>query len=164
MPLLAPAAKRARTMAAQPQMMMPGMAMMPGMMPGMMPNMMMPNMMPNMMMPNMMNQVEEELEEETEVPSSAAASSEPNPPQFTSPADMPAYVKSESAFITRSASMLRLLPRCRVSESIEKMNPDLDASYTAPLSMFGLLALLYVFTKLSPLTRIADLRTLPIYI
>ncbi len=70
------------------------------------------------------------------------------------------YNKCPDAMITRSASTLRNLPRNRLSEALEAICPVLESGYTAELSISGCLMLLWILTRMKPLTKICDLRIL----
>ena len=136
----------------------------------MMPNMMMGGMMPQMpfmppmQQPNMF--VEEEDSEEPVVPVvPAKASSNPPPPQDPSdpqPEDGQPVVHQRLAdgLISRSCTYVKQLPRNRLSECLEALEPALDASYTAELSSQGLLSLLWLFCRIKPAVKISDLRSL----
>ena len=62
--------------------------------------------------------------------------------------------------IHRGAKYLKTLPRVRLSEIVEAMVPDLDAAATANLSVDGLVSILYIVTRMGPVTRISTLRNL----
>ena len=62
--------------------------------------------------------------------------------------------------ISSSVTFLRQTPRCRLSEGLEWLCKDLDPSMTHALSQTGLLALVYMCTRLNPTTRINDLRAM----
>ena len=62
--------------------------------------------------------------------------------------------------ISSSVTFLRQTPRCRLSEGLEWLCKDLDPSMTHALSNTGLLALVYMCTRLNPTTRINDLRAM----
>ena len=62
--------------------------------------------------------------------------------------------------ISSSVTFLRQTPRCRLSEGLEWLCQDLDRCMTHALSITGLLALVYMCTRLNPTTRINDLRAM----
>ena len=62
--------------------------------------------------------------------------------------------------ISSSVTFLRQTPRCRLSEGLEWLCKDLGPSMTHALSNTGLLALVYMCTRLNPTTRINDLRAM----
>lgn len=60
--------------------------------------------------------------------------------------------------ITPSASVVRSLPTCRLSDCLEYLHPDnLDKGVTANLSHQGHLAFIYVLTRTSPMVKISQL-------
>ena len=62
--------------------------------------------------------------------------------------------------ISSSVTFLRQTPRCRLSEGLEWLCKDLGPSMTHALSITGLLALVYMCTRLNPTTRVNDLRAM----
>ena len=60
--------------------------------------------------------------------------------------------------ISRSVTFVKTVPRQRLSEGLEWIRKDLDATVTHSLSSEGLLAVLYMLTRLKPSCRITDLR------
>ena len=169
-------------------MMMPHM--MPGMMHGMMPGMTgMPGMMGGMMMPPppMMSQQMMEDSDEDEQPVGAAAvakaAGSSGVPAAKSGVPLPAVASSASAppgetssdwllvpddvhqqqvdgLISRSVTYVRQLPRNRLSETLECVSPQLEAAYTAELSIDGMLILLWLYCRIKPTVKISDLRVL----
>ena len=59
--------------------------------------------------------------------------------------------------ISRSVTFLKTVPRQRLSEGLEWVRKDLDATVTHGLSSEGLLAVVFMLTRLTP-SRISDLR------
>ena len=132
-------------------------------MPWMMPQM--PQMMPQQMwgmvapptQPQHMSQPmpeEEEEEDESAAPHTAASVKDerrarPEPGMDNVPG---------SDRISRSVTFLKTVPRQRLSEGLEWVRKDLDATVTHSLSSEGLLAVLYMLTRLKPSCRITDLR------
>ena len=182
------AAKRARVnamgvnpMMANPMMgMNPLMAgMFPGMMPGMQASQQMPMMMPGMQASQQEDVSESEQEENTgsngsqaAAPSVAAMSmaAAPAAPVVSDPAAPAALVEGapedfhstllSDAAISRSCTYLKNVPRNRLSDCLERLDPALEATYTAELSTNGLLALLWVWTRMKPCVKVSDLRHL----
>ena len=70
------------------------------------------------------------------------------------------YNKDDTAAVTRSSSVLRGLPRSRLSAALEKLDSEIDAGFVASLSMKGLLILLWMFTRIRPATKVTHLRCL----
>ena len=62
--------------------------------------------------------------------------------------------------ISSSVTFLRQVPRCRLAEGLEWLCKDLDPSMTHALTNVGLLALVFLCTRLNPITRINDLRAM----
>ena len=62
--------------------------------------------------------------------------------------------------ISSSVTFLRQVPRCRLAEGLEWLCKDLDPSMTHALTNIGLLALVFLCTRLNPITRINDLRAM----
>ena len=62
--------------------------------------------------------------------------------------------------ITRSASLLKGLPRRWLSEILVRLDPAFDATLTANLSVLGLLACIYLVTRMRPNMQISVLRVL----
>ena len=62
--------------------------------------------------------------------------------------------------ISSSCTFVKTVARTRLSELVEALNSDLDACVTAPLSNHGLLALIFVFTRTKPISKISELRTM----
>ena len=181
------AAKRARLAAANnaagvnPMMAMgmnPLMAsMFPGMMSGMQGRQQMPGM-PGMpgMMPGVQQQQDDASESEQEentgsngsnhAPSVAAMSmaaapaAQPAPAapagEVGAPEDFHSTLLSDAA-ISRSCTYLKNVPRNRLSDCLERMDASLEATYTAELSSNGLLALLWVWTRMKPGVKVSDL-------
>ena len=137
-------------------------------MPMMMPNMMMGGMMPQMpfmQQPPML--VEDEDSEEPIVPVVAAKAAASGPPPPQDPSDPPpedgqpsVHQRLTDGLISRSCTYVKQLPRNRLSECLESLEPALDASYTAELSAQGLLSLLWLFCRIKPAVKISDLRSL----
>ena len=67
------------------------------------------------------------------------------------------------ALITRSATYLKNIGRNRLSDCLERMHKQLDATYTAERSRNGLLVLIWVFTRVKPNVKISDLRVLAVH-
>ena len=183
------AAKRARVNAMQgvnPMManammgMNPLMAsMFPGMMPGMQASQQMPGMMPGMMPASQQEDVSESEQEEhtgsngshaapsVAAMSMAAAPAAPvvapaapaAPAGDGAPEDFHSTLLSDAA-ISRSCTYLKNVPRNRLSDCLERLDPALEATYTAELSSNGLLALLWVWTRMKPCVKVSDLRHL----
>lgn len=130
------------------------------------------------MAPNMMQQHEHDSETDEEAavtaqqlsgasgsanPPAAAAAPAPAPPLPLQPVEYTgrgAYNMDDTAAISKTSSMLRGLPRRRMTSALEKLDKELDAGYLAELSIKGLLILLWVYTRLRPATKIAHLRIL----
>ena len=60
--------------------------------------------------------------------------------------------------ISGSVTFLKTVPRQRLSEGLEWIRKDLDATVTHGLSSEGLLAVVFMLTRLKPSSRISDLR------
>ena len=140
---------------------MVGMSGMGGGMPGM------GGMMPFMMPPQLMHggaPIDDESDGEgnemnanSGAPSASAGAVAPPPPAAAPVVHVPVYNKDESAFISRSTSILRNLPRNRLVNSLERLDGELDAGYLSLLSQRGLLMLLWMYTHLRPGARISTL-------
>ena len=70
------------------------------------------------------------------------------------------YNTGDDAAISRSSSLLRGIPRRRLTCALEKLNQEMDAGFVSEMSQKGLLILLWLFTRLRPSTKIAHLRPL----
>ena len=68
------------------------------------------------------------------------------------------YAKGPGAKITRSACGLQGLPKVRLSELIEVVNPEFDSSITAEHDQVTCATLLWIYTRIKPKTKISDLR------
>ena len=94
-------------------------------------------------------------------PQQAASASAGPPTESAINAQMAAlgqlYNKADTAFISRSTSMLKQLPRSRLCWILEKLDPEMDAGPTSLLSPKGLVQLLWLYTKLWPSTPISKL-------
>ena len=62
--------------------------------------------------------------------------------------------------VTRSASLLKNIPRRWLSEICERLDAAFDATLTANLSVTGLLACNYLFTRMRPCVQMSVLRAL----
>ena len=62
--------------------------------------------------------------------------------------------------VTRSASLLKNSPRRWLSEICERLDAAFDATLTANLSVTGLLACIYLFTRMRPCVQMSVLRAL----
>ena len=172
----------------QPHMMAP--QMMPMMPPGnmMMPHhqmghMGMPQHQQQMMMPSQPSSSDDEDEHvETGVVSSStgaeakAAAAQPPPGQTQTPAPAAGSHEQMSAEvarhmqpfpsegmkqrISRSCSYVRQLPRWMLQEALEFLNENFDATLVADLTVNGLLALIFLFTRIRANVRVSELRVL----
>ena len=122
---------------------------------GMMPPQMMPQQMWGMMPPSQMPPLpDSQLSDDQEEPAEPAAPvverrARPEPGMENVPgADR----------ISRSVTFLKTVPRQRLSEGLEWIRKDLDATVTHGLSSEGLLAVVFMLTRLKPSSRISDLR------
>lgn len=90
------------------------------------------------------------------------------PPVMAPPASAPEESSSSESMqsedpkwevaITPSASVVRAIPTCRLSDCLEHLHPEnLDRGVTANLSHEGHLALVYVLTRTSPVVKISQL-------
>ncbi len=70
------------------------------------------------------------------------------------------YQKDDDALISRSTTMVRLIPRARLTDLIKSLCKDLDPALTADLTMGGMLTVLWLLCRLKPNTKISDLRAL----
>ena len=70
------------------------------------------------------------------------------------------YNTGDDAAISRSSSLLRGLPRRRLTVALERLNAEVDAGFLSEVSQKGLLILLRLFTRLRPSTKITHLRAL----
>ena len=77
--------------------------------------------------------------------------------------DGPVQDAELDSVITRSASLLKGLPRRWLSEIMERLDSSFDATLTANLSVLGLLACLYLFTRMRPSMQVSVLRVLVAY-
>ena len=62
--------------------------------------------------------------------------------------------------ISRSITYLKQAPKTRLSEALEAVCPSLDATLTAQLSVPGMLAVLWTYTRIVPTTKVSDLRSI----
>ena len=69
----------------------------------------------------------------------------------------------DDLFINRNTTTVRQLPRLRLSECLENISAHLESGFTAECSAHGLLCLLWVYTRIKPQVRIADLRDLALH-
>ena len=60
--------------------------------------------------------------------------------------------------ITRSACALQGVPKIRLSELVETINPDFDSAVTAEFDQITLAMLIWIFTRIKPKTKVSDLR------
>ena len=60
--------------------------------------------------------------------------------------------------ISRSCSYVRQLPRWMLQETLEFLNQNFDATLVADLTVNGLLALVFLFTRIRPNVRVSELR------
>lgn len=68
--------------------------------------------------------------------------------------------RNVEAFISRSCTYVKYIPRSRLSECMELICPALDSTYTSECSQTGLLALLWLFCRVKPVVKLTDLRSL----
>jgi hypothetical protein len=68
------------------------------------------------------------------------------------------YNKGADAHITSSAKLLKSLPKGRLSEAVEAVDNRFDATVTADLSVHSLAKLLWLLTRVKPMTRVCTLR------
>lgn len=108
-------------------------------------------MMPPMVQPQQQSVDESSSDDQEEVTRKNTAAASTQQPNVPSPWD---------DAISSSCTFVKTVGRSRLSELVEALNSDLDACVTAPLSNHGLLALLYVFTRTKPISKISELRTL----
>lgn len=108
----------------------------------------------------------DELESQTvPVPAAAATATPTAAPPAPAPTPghlmgMNPYNTGDDAAISRSSSLLRGLPRRRLTCALEKLNHEMDAGFVSEMSQKGLLILLWLFTRLRPSTKITHLRPL----
>ena len=114
-------------------------------------------MMPQMMMPQCQQDDSSSDEGDQKTQPGSAGSAEASAP---SPRRPGAYIKDESAAITKSATFVRCLPRTRLSEALEALHETLDSTMTSDLDLDGLLICLWIFTRVKPNLRVCDLRHL----
>eukprot|EP00435_Cladocopium_sp_Y103_P023494 s2075_g5.t1 len=62
--------------------------------------------------------------------------------------------------VSRSVTYLKQAPKNRLSEALEAICSSLDATLTSQLSVPGMLAVLWTYTRISPTTKISDLRSI----
>ena len=67
------------------------------------------------------------------------------------------YDKSDEASISRSSSLLKGIPRRRLTAALGKLHREFEAGYLNELSQRGLLILLWLLTRLRPCARISHL-------
>lgn len=104
--------------------------------------------------------VEEDCLEEQEIhPPAPAAVATPGPAAPPVSMGLP-YNTGDDAAISRSSSLLRGLPRRRLTVALERLNGELDAGFVSELSQKGLLILLWMLTRLRPSTKVTHLRAL----
>ena len=70
------------------------------------------------------------------------------------------YCKTIDAVITRSASSIKSLGKCRLGQAVEWLQECLDATMVADLSSDGLLILLWLLCRVKPNVQICSLRYL----
>ena len=68
------------------------------------------------------------------------------------------YCKTIDAVITRSASSIKSLGKCRLGQAVEWLQECLDATMVADLSSDGLLILLWLLCRVKPNVQICSLR------
>eukprot|EP00435_Cladocopium_sp_Y103_P053228 s1830_g17.t1 len=108
-----------------------------------------------MMMPNMFPQPAESLSSEEASPAAPAAA--------PAPAVAPAPAQPEDPSptpITRSYSMVKQIPRKHLQQTVFELVEELGASWTADLSVTGLLAIIYICSRVKPFTPLTQLRAL----
>ena len=95
----------------------------------------------------------------TNAPSSVSQPAGPGPPGGPDDAREDVHeAMPADAHISRSITYIRHLPRNRLSEVVEFCCGALDATVTAQLSQHGMLALLWIYTRVVPQVKIYDFR------
>jgi hypothetical protein len=113
--------------------------------------MMAPNMMPQMMMvPQMMAQPPP-----APLPPAQPRSSDSDSSSCESFDHHDGYNKNPDSKITSSATIIRNLPKIRLSTAIEKIDRRFDSTATADLDQHALSKLLWVLTRVKPRTKVA---------
>ena len=62
--------------------------------------------------------------------------------------------------ISRSITYIKNIPRNRISEVMEEMDPSLDPAFSSELTTDGLLTVMWLYCRVKPTVRISDLRDL----
>jgi hypothetical protein len=127
----------------------------------------------NQSMSPMLPPEEDDTEDHEMVQASAPAASSVATPKATPPAPTAApgargdedyneefHNLSLDAPISRSITYLKQAPKTRLSEALEAVCPSLDATLTAQLSVPGMLAVLWTYTRILPTTKVSDLRSI----
>ena len=65
--------------------------------------------------------------------------------------------------ISRSITYVKNIPRNRISEVMEEVDPSLDPAFSSELSTDGLLTVMWLYCRVKPTVRISDLRDLAWY-
>ena len=65
---------------------------------------------------------------------------------------------SGNQWISRSVTYLKQIPRNKLSELIEQIDGTFDATLTSQLTSYGLLCLIWIYTRIVPTVKISDLR------
>ena len=110
-----------------------------------------------MMMPNMFPQPEESSSSEDAPLAPAAAPAAPAVAVAPAPAAAP---DNGLTPITRSYSLVKQIPRKHLQQTVFELMEELDSSWTADLSVTGLLAIVYICSRVKPPTPLTQLRAL----
>ena len=92
------------------------------------------------------------------IPPAVLPAAAPVPAEDADPSNV--HQRLHDALITRSATYLKNIARNRLSDGLERMHSQFDATYTAECTRNGLLCLLWIMCRLKPNVKISDLRTL----
>ena len=85
----------------------------------------------------------------------AASAASAIPPQLP-PFDDNGYALDDR-WIGRGCTFVRNVPRTRLSECLTQISGKLESGFTAECTQMGLLALLWLYTRIKPSVKITDL-------
>lgn len=93
------------------------------------------------------------------VPASSAAPPAPAAAPVPPPFDDNGYALDDR-WLGRGMTFVRQTPRPRLGECLEQICASLESGFTAECTQQGLLALLWLYTRVKPVVKFTDLREL----
>ena len=115
-----------------------------------------------------------------QAPPSSVSSSSSVPPSSVPPSSVPvqssvavasflpgmedAHTRLPDAQISRSITYVKNVPRNRISEVLEEVDPQLDPAFTSELTPEGMLTTMWLYCRVKPTVKISDLRVLANFI